>query len=392
MKNHLYYIPCILSVTIFAVCGCKSNNSSNDSIAEKTIKIDIKESGATIDFNDIFSSLEIIPLSEESDAIINPRCIWKYAFSDSLMVFINVNIPNQIVIFDSAGKWLKTIDGCGTEADEYLRLEDALINEGNGTLDILDGIKIIQYDLHNDFSVNNVYRPHPSSTAPFYSFTLRDDGEYVLFSANDDGKSSLQIFNPETTKTVNIDYNYPQWVEFSGDLTSERKFINLNGETLFHEGYNGSLYRIDERSKKLKKYLEFDFGDNNFKLDVVKPDKDCFYYTKAFKKDLTRKYALPVFFEAISSTIYMRYIYNADFHMIVYDIAKDSIKCFDKVAGLTDISPCGITTQNAMFTAIPAEMVIKNIDPNILDEENRKKFESLTEDSNLVVLKYTFKN
>lgn len=391
MNKRFHIILCILAYTLSAVCGCKSRNSDNDSVAEKTIRIDVRESGGTVDFNEIFSSLEIIPLSNEPDAIINPRCIWRYTCSDSLMVFINVNMPNQIVIFDSAGKWLKTIDGCGKGPDEYLRLNGALINEKNGTLDILDGSKIIQYDIHKNYSVRKVIKL-PDTVAPFYSFTLGDDGEYVLFTANDDDESSLVLFSPESKKSVEIDYNYPLWVHCSGCLTTSNKLINLNGETLFHEGYNGALYRIDERSRKLKKYLEFDFGDNNFKLDVVKPDKECFYYDKAFKKELTYKYALPVYVESTSSVICMLFRYNDGLHTVLYDMNEDTIKCFDSVAGLSYISLCGYTHKNNLYSPIPANTAIQNIDPKILDEENRQKLETLTEISNNVVLKFSFNN
>ncbi|MDO9554051.1 MAG: 6-bladed beta-propeller [Rhodonellum sp.] len=204
-------------------------------------------------YSDIFESFEYIFLQiPDSVPLINPSKLTANEFG----VFVQDREPNNLLIFNSSGKFEKIIKSSGPGPGEFLNLEDFQILQGE--ILILDNNlkKLIKFDLLGAFKEENKiefhpYNIHQSSNQLLMYFANRP--EYENFSIV--GKNRNDLLGMKKVQEEFIGINYSSTSGFIKDDLSKKIFLKLD------TSYEVVVF---DETGNIENEIEFDFGRYNF--------------------------------------------------------------------------------------------------------------------------------
>src|SRR5688500_19892111 len=122
MRIYSLLLGSLLPILLLFAC-------TNDKMANKAniqfINIDVKSDDST-QFSDIFSSVKIIPLHSDSQAIIKE--ITKLYMTDSLIIIPDIR-QSSVYIFGRDGSFKTKIQELGPGPKQYMYMNDVLFDE-----------------------------------------------------------------------------------------------------------------------------------------------------------------------------------------------------------------------------------------------------------------------
>jgi len=145
-NKYIFFIQVILFFTLISI-SCKTDTDSKSS---PVIEISPHFSDNSFIFEDVFQSVDIIPLETNSECLIGGITKLVEA-NDSYYILDGVN--NIVAKFDREGKFITKIGALGNGPGEYLKIEDIIVDKDSQTIKLYDirGRKIIIYDFDGSY-------------------------------------------------------------------------------------------------------------------------------------------------------------------------------------------------------------------------------------------------
>ena len=179
--------------------SCKTNS---DLKTIPIIEISPHFSGNSFVFEDVFKSVDIIPLETGPECLIGGITGLAEA-NDNYYILDGVN--NIVAIFNSEGKFITKIGTIGNGPGEYLKVEDMIIDNENQSVILYDirGRKIIVYDLNGtyrkEFRVNAFLKSIGTAENDYYWGQIGNSANSKEVHDNNQGKLKFIKFDEKGT-------------------------------------------------------------------------------------------------------------------------------------------------------------------------------------------------
>lgn len=364
--------------------SCKGNSPEmSDRVGEKVIPVDVNNE-IEISIYDLFSKVEIIPL-EVSESSLLYEYIDKIIFHNN-MYYVMPAKQNVLFVFDSQGKYVDQINKQGNGPGEYNELEDFNFNRFTGNLELMSSFGYINvYDsCGKTFKERLVFPRIPIMR----NFTHLAANKYLFFSdVREDGK--IVCYDMNEKKIVSEGYDLPKFLFFNTPYHHMFSPFYLCGEQVcFVQGYNGDVFTVEKDGSLSPRYL-WDFGEYNFDISGLE-EKPIEYYVQYARTDGSKYVNTFVAYGENSSYYMTRFKFKNKMYHLVLDKKDGSYKVFRTFKENVVCFPIAVDEDAAYSYVTPRELPLA-INPDILDDENRKRYESVTMDSNPIIIRYTFK-
>lgn len=378
MKN----IVLIIAYLSFLV-ACKQSPQGDRDQLDNAIQIDIDKKD-DLSFYDIFSKMEIFPLETVEAALI--KRVGEFAIHDGKYYILDKDL-NCIFTFDLEGEFLGQINKQGSGPGEYTELYDFGFNRFSGNLELLSPMSGIHvYD-----SLATVYKHHinlPSSVRAAHYFVNYSSDQYVFFSDPKKG-TKMVFYNPKQDKIVHETYDVPDYLLTNTLYGHSHNPFYLYNDTLhFVQGCNGDVFVLENGKLRLK--YRWDFGEYNFNLSDLPPNKDLRYYMEYHRTTGINFASIFIKYGENSQYYITQFYLRSKIYHLFYNKKTKSPFLFNSFKEVGFSCP-RITNESAAYSYITPDLLDKFVNPDLLDAENRKRYESIAHDSNPVIIKYTFK-
>lgn len=368
-------------ITLSLVLACNSANTSD----RNSIQIN---SGKSKKVNEIFSKIELIPLDTVHQAYLSD--IHRCQISGNHILFHDIN--DILYFFDETGKYISNSQRCiGDGPKDYPLCLTASYNKYSKKIEVLTPDAIIIYDSLFHFVESHLFREAEECPEMTYFEYVYDISEslHVLFPTPDPQHVGNYTLYDSKNKRFIKESRYN--VENEGVTMQENYFSNRN--FIAFPCMNYSFYEMNFDNLRLKKVVTIDFGDNGLnKQDINSLPKDrderldflaqeCHKYipVRTFRNG---KYIISLIKEGPMIKNFQYLLLNIESHKYVWlDLISDGVR-FPFFESFDDGILYGIITD---------ENVENYVDRNLLDEKSGAILDSLSEDSNYMVIKYYLK-
>ena len=373
-------------VALLFIFGCSGNNSSFVDISSaKKVSVNLRDIDNSCSIRAFFSAIELIQLDTNNNSFLRPEGIYRCAFSgDSIFV---LNKGEDVFLFLSNGASIGPLQKKGRGPGEYIFPSDILVNTYNNSLDVLEGSgKIVSYSLSSLELERVLYLPEEGY--PYDSFEMIDEDKYLLSSR---GEFRIALFDVTQKRLIFSNYSFPSWLAYSYFTYRNcfSPFIQSDNDYMYFEGWSGTVYKIDSYSMNVYPFIRWDMGINQFEVKRLKPDKDAFYYYNEYLRNKDN-YATP-FTNIVQNNqrLFVNFLYKDQYHTLVYDIISEEHSIIKRTTEKIPI-PVGHYYNNSMYEFVRPDLIDSLITRNVLDENSQKIYDGIREDSNLLIIKYTF--
>lgn len=375
MKN----IKIVILLLLFYSCG-NSNSVSRKGSEMKLVDLD---QISTPSVYDVFSKIEIIPLESSSESLLKQVTgIVKY----NKFFYILDRELNYILVYDSIGQCVNKINKMGNGPGEYAKIVDIQFNRFTGELELLSPMKgILKYD-----SMGKNYKgcvDMPRTVLAIHNFYPISPDKYVFFSDSREGNKMI-FYDAKYEKITSEAYNLPRFL-FSNTLFHHTytPFYLYNDTVRFVQSYNGDVFSLNHGL--LAPTYQWDFGKYNFDISDLK-EESIPYYMKYARTVMSKNASLFICYGENSHYYLSQFVFKRrtchlllnkkDNSYIVFNAFKEGVTCLPRI--MDDI---------AVYAVVSPDDISLAVNPKVLDEENKRKYEAITLDDNPVIIKYTFK-
>ena len=373
-----------LLLCIISVCSCKTE--INENITNLQIGNPVKLN----DFSDVFSDIELIFLESKEDSYMG-RAGKIYIINDTM--YIKDQKTHDIFIFGKDGSLVsnskRIIGNSGTEVNILL---DFLVNPYTNNIEILSFNSVYVYDKLFNF-IEKFKIPKECVAANY--FDIIDKSTYVFQTINDDGKTAkdqsiLYIYSKNDDKMINkvyFDEVFPIGTIGTDDTNI---FFKNSTETFFMSRMNHhSLFSLNLNDNDL---LKHEYNLNLINNPVTKDDinvnnRSEFWESASANHSIFNKRYISDKYIAVS------YFYKNKLKIYIYNQETKKSICFNNIFDSGNmISPPNIITNDFYYSIVEASNIPIMFPNYTFDNETMEKIEKINDSSNLIVLKFTFKN
>lgn len=363
---------------------CSCNSPQKEVASRANVPVNIEEE-RPLSFYDLFSSLEIIPM-ETSDSVVMDVSLRQMHIRDHSFYFW-VGKDEQIWEFDGKGRFVRRINHYGTGPGEYTLFAGFHLNRFNRNLEVLSLGSIYQYD-----SLGGKFKSKIpldcKETKAFHHFIGLTPAKYLLLSNSKTGNKMLW-YDVDKQEVYAEDYDIPSFIFFNTPYHHTwSPFYVYNDTVHFVQGYNGDVFTVDTIGNLTLKY-HFDFGKYNFDISDL-PEKDIKYYIR-HKATEGANYANRFITYGENSRYYIcSFSFKNRFYQLVLNKETKEVFTFQQYKEGCYAFPMYMD-EEALYTCLMPVELAHTVNPDLLSESERKKWDSITSDDNLIVVKYNFK-
>ena len=382
MKHRCFLSLSLLVIAILTGCANKSNNN-----AEIAVSIDI-EKNSDVSFFDIFSKIEVIPLETTKESVFNlSRDI---TIHKNNFYFLDRN-QEALFVFDSVGHYKKKINKKGKGPGEYMLLYDFGFNRFTGNLELMSGMGYIQvYDEEGEIYKQTIRLPKNEGALSYFHNITQDI--YVFLNNYREG-NKIFFYSLKNKAVIAETYNVD--LENFGSLMllpHKKPFYAYNDTMYFEQVYNGDIFRINPDYALSLKY-HWDLGKYNIDTANIKAPKDKprRYYWDLYDK-MIQKYAMG-FAEHFENEKYHIFRFSHKKSMLkilLYNKFTEKYFIFENLKENIHCWPLYMDDE-ALYTSENYKNLDYIVNRDLLDDENKKKLDSVQEEDNPVIVKYYFK-
>jgi len=372
----------------------KRNNAGNSETIVLNIDKLIEEDKTPVNFSDLFSGFQIIPLETVKESQFSRIGNIK-VLEDTICILDQSS--NSIFIFSRQGKFINKIRKPGRGPSEYDHIFDFDVEITDGSLKIfvltnLFGIHV--YNSGGNF-LKNIRLPDKFSSLLLsggyiylyrsYPSRLSDD-EYLIYRVNKDGKV-LNKF---------IKYSETQQGPRVYEIIMGGNFFNSSEDVKFYMPYSETIFSITSNSikpfitLKTEKYLLTDHD-----IEEVKRSWDRIRETPPLTPVRLEKFERIEGYSEVGNSIFFRFnIAFKRYNVFYYPLSKEVI-CWSKhIDDLTFVNPNLFNINNGKLVAYKYPTVLNTMKENIKNgkikvrEDEREKILSISEFSNPFIILY----
>ena len=370
---------CLFIIYLFVLVACDQNSQKEKQEGAIFIDIDnLKE----LSFYDIFTKVELFPLETKNESLI--QNIDKVVMHNGLFYILD-EMLKVILVFDQEGGYVRMINKHGNGPGEYTEINDFRFS--NGDLELLSPMAgIYVYDTLGITYKHCIRLPHTLLAAHYFVDIASE--EYLFFSnsAKDD---KMFFYNSKLDTITGRTYNMPKYLLMSTLYHHNYSpFYDYNGIPHFVQGHDGAVFILED-GELLPKY-QWDFGEYNFELENLTPDKDIRYYLM-YHQITGKKYASIFITYCENSRYYAtQFCLKNKIYKLFYDKVNQYPVVFNRFKEVDIVAP-KILDESFAYSIVSSEALDRFINPDLLDEDNKKRYDSVNPDSNPIIIRYTFK-
>lgn len=345
---------------------------------EKTIdfKIENHPSGS---IDDVFSSVEVIPLeTSQNSLIVNVDKL----ISVKSLNFILDKAQESILVFDSLGKFSYKISKQGMGPGEYGRISDFAYNKFDNTLEILSPTGVVNvYSINGDWQGDYTI-PELRST---HLFEILDEDHIVIFSIDYRLPENLMVYS-KTKKEITFKTH-------TGSSIFEKNFISITksplkkseDKLLFTQPYGTEIYSVNIDG--LEKTNEWNFADLNFKNENYSflenaTQEEVF---EEFRNSIGKKFVSFINYLETKDLIFGQFSYKNEVKSVIIS-KKSNIK---KV--LTNFSTNSVQLfSNEILVLAQPQYFSKILENDPLVSSSMNSSFKIDKNDNPIILKYKF--
>lgn len=376
LKN-IFMFLILLSVCI-SIYRCNTIQPTTSSIY---VDIDSKEK---VSFFDVFSKIEITPFETNDTCLVGS--VDKLILRDSIYYLLDKK-QNSIFIFNQDGKFIQNIKRVGRGLGEYLYVYDFVINEYNHTLELLDPFgKLIILNLDGSYKAS-VNLPHPPLA--YHKLTLLNQDTILFFNSDNDVNANLiWAYSRASGKIIKEFYKDSQ-----SDFVKKLPLYSWNNIVYLSMPLENTIFKI-ENLEAIPVY-SWDFGKYNYKFQTKDIPKENEEKAKFYEAVGT---SFPITYTHVLNLQNDQYLYCFIIHFdqrkhIFYDKKTKKSWVLGNTKEPVSLNPYSMDNETMLGIEYPDSETYKQmIEANIIDSNNRTQISSVVEDSNPVIVKYTFKD
>ncbi len=383
MKTKIKIILLIF-LTISTISCVRDVKSLKDKAAGIFVDLDTIKFQPSVE--DLFKQIEIIPLETTSESIIEYSGSLKYqAYNEKFYVLSPKQ--NKLIVFDSKGNFIKSINKTGNGPGEYRMIYDFEISRFDGRLNLMTPYgKVLIYDSDGEKFIESFSLP--DSIRAVHHFKILNKDTYVFNS--DSENIDLFFYSKSKNEVVSSLSTLPNFLMSTPFNFGPSPFSYYNDSLRYHMGYDGSLYNIDFNDFSLNKRYFLDFGKHNFILSDLPLNRSALFYWE-YSKSIANKIATGFvgFFETDNYLI-TRFRYKNEFYALFYNKIDDKLQITFKTKEGVELM-FSFMENDIIYGVIPAEFAHLFVNDKVVSVENFEKLQKLTSDSNLLMIKYVLK-
>lgn len=246
MKSSIYYLLFGLSLS-FLSCSHSPKLKSDGKVLQ--VNLDKKVNP----FEDVFSKAEIIPLETVDSNLI----VWiKKVVSVGDELYIYDDWANKLHVFTGNGKYKYKIGRRGQGADEYLNMQDCIVDSSNDDVYILSIFGRIKRFTLNGIFEEEIKLPVRSH---YYSMALLDNEHLAAWSCLEKEEGGVLVIDRHTSDTLGSYWHDDRIF----DNQQQFPFFQYEGKTFFATGIRQQVYEVTAMG--LKPAYSWDFGKYNIR-------------------------------------------------------------------------------------------------------------------------------
>jgi len=264
MKNILLFVTLLL---ITVACNKKEDTFHN------IVKYNPNDKSCQTSPDELFSSLEIIPLEGPEDVIIDTES--NVIYDNNRFYIIDAIRRKRIDIFNAQGQYISSIKAFGRSGNEYIGIDH---------VQLLDSLVAV-YSCHNKalyyFDINGTFvKKEPIQYAPLDLLKVQDG--YWGYVGNA-GEIPARIVKMDMKGKI-IEKYLP--VSKIIPLTEESSvFIPYKGDLLIRETLRSDIFKIDSTGNA-HTFISFDFGRYNVPRSYFENNDPVAAATKLMQSDI----------------------------------------------------------------------------------------------------------
>jgi hypothetical protein len=369
---------------MFTQYFCKQQAIIKDSSVAIHIDLDRKED--VVSYKDIFSKIEIIPLETNDESVFGGAPEYLRVGKDG-SYYIFPFRSESIVVFDTAGAFIKHINKRGQGPGEYTEITDFNFNRFTSNLEILSPWGYVY--IYDSTGVNYIETIKIEEIA--HEFANLTDDIYVFFSRFRKN-NKIFFFSKKQGKIVNETFPLPDFVRKKTVFHhTYPPFYVYRDNLCFYDAANGDVYTIDPENMELKPRYQWDMGKYTFDISLLNDNDniDINYYLDFFKYD--NRYAYCFIYNGENDNYFITsFRFRQEIFSIFYNKNTKKHLLFTE---FLEGGKCALhfITNEYMYVIADMEILSLAVNKKLLDEENQKKLEQIQPDDNCVIIRYKFK-
>jgi len=345
---------------------------------QETITVDLQKSNK-VSIHDVFSKIELIPIETNKDILI--ESVSKLIYKDGLFYILDKN-QKCIFIINQEGRLVRKLDKVGKGPGEYGDISDFEINPYTNNIEILSQWGIIYiYNLKCEFKGS--YKL-PSKIRAVHFFT-NIDSDIVAFYALFE-KKSIILYSKKSSKIIDNFFEVPESVKGSPLQGLKSPFVQFDERTLFYQGFTNTVYEFNK--SRLRTRYSWDFGKNNINIKNIPQNMEI---PKFVNYILNSEFVNSFFYYAENSNfISTRFVCGKQRYSIFFD--KNKMKTLLVKEFKEQVSPpfSAVSDSKGLMSIIEPLNINQLINPSILDDENKLRFENIEATDNPIIIYYQY--
>ena len=372
----------VLSLSILSILVSCTTSTNKTTSGIYTLCVDLNTTKSN--YSDIFNKMEVIPLETTDNSLV----VYPYEireFENQLYIY---DIHTQkVFLFNSLGKFVRTIGSKGQGPGEYAWIASIALNKDQREFQILEPWGTFSnYTLEGEF-LNK--RSLPASN-PNYNKLFHLDNKLVTWTIpRYDESNAITVIDSQTMEVVNSFNNGATVIK----STYSNRFYSYSNKLYYAQTLeSNNVYEVTTDSLKIA--YKWDFGKDNFNIyDLNLTLKEKYEEREGklinqYLKDGTIPYWIPN--QQQNKDYYyacLRFNYKYDMNLFYQKATNKSFILGGKECNI-QIRPLVFTDDYMICNLFQKDY--DNFKP-ILPESEYKKLEAMKEDDNPCLLKLYFK-
>lgn len=389
-----YYL--VIIVLLFASCKDDEHKRS-DATFNISINVDREKD---LDLASFVKKIELIPLETDTNCLLSEYN--KIIYYNEIDSYLLIDKQQIVSLFKADGTFVsnsKNNQGDGPE--EYRTLVDAIYNPYTGYIEILTPYGTIYcYDLNFDYVNKRMVENKDKQV--FARFYPLDETSYILTPVILGAKDATIFFCDYKRKEIEAICSYEQ--DFICSLTMNyNPFFNIGKDLYFSPlclDYN--IYKIDVANYTLIADTKYDLGQWTVDKDEIVKQFGDISDKGTDRKTLQRNieimdkmntyllnsdYPIPIIRFMNEHYLYLYLIKNNSRQTIIYD-KRNGATFFQTSKHKRTMNFCIHMEGNVLTSIVQPYEIDKYIDVNLLDEIGKRKYDSIKEEDNPIIVKY----
>ncbi|MDR2919119.1 MAG: 6-bladed beta-propeller [Tannerella sp.] len=364
----------MITLLLVTLVSC-SNKENRETVSG--ILVDLSQP-REIELYDLFEKVEVIIPELKDSAYIKE--INRVFFTDQMICIYDHFYLGRVLLFDNSGKFIRQIGTLGEGPDEYSDIADVRINIDSKTIWLLSAIdyKFFVYNYQGDLL--EIIRL-PRYNRAYKSFTFLNKDSIAFWNA--DNPYKLKYYSLSTNTVFREEFEEPD-----RDIFCSYEF---QIDKALCRGMTNTIYSL--KKGRMEPLYTWDFGRlNNDLSDIDYPDYNNREEIMRFAKDAysSRIINYLMFNHGMNDQYIYTQLWRKDIsYNLFYNRKTEESFFFEKTMEGATMWPIYWTADFVIGLALPSlEAVLPEA---LITEEIREKLNQLNEESNPILIKYTFK-